>query len=298
MGAGCLEAFLSQVELVDGPDDKLVLRCTARQRKLLTEECLGMLQEALGSLEEDPEIMIITSEESAKTELFPRAAHLQEGSFENFLVGDSNRMAWGAAMKVAECPGTVYNPLVLYGGPGVGKSHLLTAIANELLRKDPEQVVYLTTADGFVKEMVTAVSNGTQERFRERCIAADALLLDDLQSLQGKPATQEMLLKILEEMVALGKQVVIGGSTSLRDLEGFNPRLLSHMSCGLQASIAPMDWALRESFLQKQAAFMGMELTDEEQEIAASRSGDARVLLGELNTIHAFQTLDLETLFP
>lgn len=174
-------------------------------------------------------------------------------TFENFIVGSSNQFAAAAAKAVAEAPSTKINPLFIYGGSGLGKTHLLHAIGNYLFEHNPKlNVIYVTTYK-FTNDLITAIQNNSTAKFREVYSKADVLIIDDIQALIKKPAVQEQFFNLFNELYQNGKQIVITSDKQPKELEPLEERLRSRFEWGMLADIGVPDIETRIAILKKKA---------------------------------------------
>jgi hypothetical protein len=213
--------------------------------------------------------------------------------FERYIVGSGNRLAAAAARRAAEAPGRSYNPLVVCGPPGLGKTHLLTAIGHLAHAVDPELVVRYEPADAFVDRLTSSISAGTVEQLREASTGVGLWLLDDLQNLGGKARTQEELLRIWEAMIARGAQIVVALDRPLAEVPALDGRLASRLAGGLSVDISAPDSETRLGILRQTIAERGFPLPSEVIDaLAALPIDNVRELQGALNRLVA--AVDIE----
>ena len=191
-------------------------------------------------------------------------------TFEQFVIGDGNRLAHAAALAVAELPAQAWNPLFIHGPPGLGKTHLLHAIGNYVRRYGEGMRVRYATVEDFTAEFVQAVRGRNTDGFRERFRDVDVLLLDDVQFLADKVRTKEELFHTFNALYESGRQLVITSDRSPTDLEAFEARLKERFECGLVAELEPPDSVVRHAILRKRVLQDGLEeIPDETLEVVA-----------------------------
>jgi chromosomal replication initiator protein len=211
-------------------------------------------------------------------------------TFETFVIGPSNRLAAAAAQAVAESPAKAYNPLFLYGGVGLGKTHLLHAVGNAC-REAGLNVVYVSSEE-FTNDLINAIRSHTTDAFRERYRRIDVLLVDDIQFIAGKESTQEEFFHTFNTLHGQDKQIVISSDRPPKALVTLEERLRSRFEWGLTADIQPPDFETRLAILRFKAERMGRHVAPEFLEIIARRvQSNIRELEGALNRILAFADL-------
>src|SRR3972149_5371345 len=218
-------------------------------------------------------------------------------TFDTFVVGPSNRLAHAAAQAVAENPARAYNPLFVYGGVGLGKTHLLHAVGNATAVTGL-QVLYVTSEE-FTNDLINAIRNHTTDAFRERYRRIDVLLIDDIQFIAGKESTQEEFFHTFNALHGQDKQLVISSDRPPKALVTLEERLRSRFEWGLTADIQPPDLETRLAILRSKADRTGRQVSDEILESVASRvQSNIRELEGALNRIIAFSDLSGSSLTP
>ena len=214
-------------------------------------------------------------------------------SFDQFVIGDSNRLAHAAALTVAEMPAQAYNPLFICGPPGVGKTHLLSSIAGLLLSHNPGLAVRCTTGEAFTNEFLGALSGGRTEDFKASFRQVDVLLVDDVQFLERKTKTEEEFFHTFNALYDAGRQVVLTSDRPPNDLQALEDRLRERFEAGLVADVKPPELATRLAILRKRADHDHIELADPEalQAIAERVTLNVRALEGALIRVVAFSSL-------
>jgi chromosomal replication initiator protein len=214
-------------------------------------------------------------------------------TFEQFVIGDCNRLAHAAALTVAELPAQAYNPLFICGPPGVGKTHLLSSIAELLLTHNPGLTVRCTTGEAFTNEFLGALSGGGIDTFKLRFRDVDVLLVDDVQFLERKTKTEEEFFHTFNELHDGGRQIVLTSDRPPANLQALEDRLRERFAAGLVADIAPPDLATRLAILRKRVQYDHVEITDPStlSVIAERVSSNVRALEGALIRVVAFSSL-------
>ena len=213
-------------------------------------------------------------------------------TFDRFVVGGNNQLADAAGRAVADNPGQLYNPLFLYGGGGLGKTHLMHAIAWHITERDPKRRVLYMSAEKFMYQFIRALRYRTIMDFKEQFRSVDVLMIDDIQFIAGKDSTQEEFFHTFNALVDQNRQIIVSADKSPSDLEGMEERLKSRLGCGLVADIHPTDYELRLGILQAKAEQIGAEIPDKVMEFLAHKiTSNVRELEGALNRIVAHATL-------
>ena len=213
-------------------------------------------------------------------------------TFDNFVVGKTNEFAYAAARKVAESRNVSFNPLFLYSGVGLGKTHLMHAIAWHIKQQDPSRNIVYLSAEKFMYKFVRALRYKDTTAFKEQFRSVDVLMVDDVQFMGGKDTTQEEFFYTFNSLIEEGRQIIISADKSPSDLEGIEARLKSRLGCGLVADIHPTDFDLRIGILENKARQMGIELPNRVAEFLASKiTSNIRELEGALRRVVAHSQL-------
>lgn len=213
-------------------------------------------------------------------------------TFDTFVVGNNNRFAHAAALAVAEAPATSYNPLFLYGGVGLGKTHLMHAIGNEILKTNKNAHVLYVTSEKFTNQLINAIKDNKNEQFRNRYRNIDVLLIDDIQFIAGKERIQEEFFHTFNTLHENGKQIIISSDRPPKDIQLLEDRLKSRFEWGLIADISNPDYETRLAILRKKAQTDNVIIDDDILANIANRvSSNIRELEGVFNKLVAFSTL-------
>ncbi|MCH1981577.1 chromosomal replication initiator protein DnaA [Ruminococcus sp. OA3] len=250
------------------------------------------------------EIKFIIPEDIPKVITQPQAinenlinANLNEKyTFDTFVVGSNNKFAHAASLAVAESPGDIYNPLFLYGGVGLGKTHLMHSIAHFILQTDPSKRVLYVTSEDFTNEVIESIRNGNNtamSKFREKYRNIDVLLVDDVQFIIGKESTQEEFFHTFNALHSARKQIIISSDKPPKDMEILEDRIRSRFEWGLIADISSPDYETRMAILRKKEELDGYNVDDSVIEyIATNIKSNIRELEGSLNKIMAYANLE------
>ena len=299
-GASAFALWLEPLSVRALTADRLVLEGPEHVQRWARDRFGRLLHEAVHDvLGPEVEVEIVsaatkcTSVAPAQPPPQPLAGPSPQLTFEEFVIGGSNRLAHAAALAVAEMPGQAYNPLFLYGPPGLGKTHLLHSIANYIELFGSGLTVRLTTAEAFVNEFVAALQSKSVEHFKARFRHSDVLLIDDVQFLERKTRTEEEFFHTFNALHETGAQVVLTSDRLPRDLAGLEDRLRARFAAGLVTDMAAPDATTRLTILRKHAARAGLALRDESAlDVIAERITDnVRVLEGALVRVIAFASL-------
>ena len=254
---------------------------------------------ALAILFESPVAAVAPSPEGSAPEPAPLSAPASRGlvlnprfTFDAFVVGSSNQFAHAAARAVAETPSRSYNPLFLYGGVGLGKTHLMHAIAHEVVRRSPQMKVFYLSAERFLNELINALRFEKMQEFKRRYRELDVLLMDDIQFIAGKDSTQEEFFHTFNALHDAQKQIVVTSDALPKEIPTLEERLRSRFEWGLIADIQPPDLEMKVAIIRKKGSAEDMEIpNDVALFIAGTVKSNVRELEGRVNRVLAFSSL-------
>ena len=216
-------------------------------------------------------------------------------TFETFVVGNNNRFAQSASLAVAESPGETYNPLYIYGGPGLGKTHLMHSIGHFILDQNPNAKVIYVTSEQFTNEVIESIRNGnasSMTKFRDKYRTVDVLMIDDIQFIIGKESTQEEFFHTFNALQTQGKQIILTSDKPPKEMETLEERIRSRFEWGLMADIGIPDYETRMAILRKKAETDNFDIADEILNyIANNIKSNVRELEGALNKLLAYNVL-------
>ena len=305
------EIYFMKVKPVALKDGKLILVTDPSVRNAIQRNFAGKLNMAIReSMEKIEGVVIIVKEElssyveegvaESKEEFVPSIKKIvfqKNYTFDNFVIGDSNKYAAAAAKAVAEAPGTNLNPLFIYGMPGLGKTHILHAIGNEILRNHPEMRVYYTTAENFTNDLIYSIrnSNNTElnRQFQEKYRNLDVLMIDDVQFFIGKNSSQESIFHVFNDLYTAEKQIILASDRPVKELTFLDDRLSSRFASGVVADIQPPSFETRVAILQKKAFHYKIDISPEAiNYLAEKEKYNIRILEGMLQTVGFFAQLN------
>ncbi len=217
-------------------------------------------------------------------------------TFDTFVVGSNNRFAQSASLAVAESPGEAYNPLYIYGGPGLGKTHLMHSIGHFILERNPNAKVLYVTSEEFTNEVIESIRSGNasaMNKFREKYRTIDVLMIDDVQFIIGKESTQEEFFHTFNALHSAGKQIILTSDKPPKEMETLEERIRSRFEWGLMADIGTPDYETRMAILRRKVDADDMKLSDEILNyIATNIKSNIRELEGALNKLLAYSNLE------
>ncbi|MGB0259476.1 MAG: chromosomal replication initiator protein DnaA, partial [Coraliomargarita sp.] len=218
-------------------------------------------------------------------------------TFENFVVGSGNQLAHAASIAVANAPGRAYNPLFVYGETGLGKTHLMHAVAHQMLASNPKARIAYVSTEKFTNEFINAIRENKLAKFRKYYRTVDALLVDDIHFLSGKESTQEEFFHTFNDLFESGRQIFLASDRPANEIERLEDRLISRFQWGMVTDIQAPDFETRVAILRKKADAMNIVLEDSVMEFLAERvSRNVRRMEGALTRIASFNSLTDQTL--
>ena len=227
----------------------------------------------------------------ARTSPYEKSRLFESFTFDNLVVGKANDLARAAAVQVANNPGGAYNPLFIYGGAGLGKTHLIHAIGNTILGETPEKVVRYVHAEDYYSDVVRAYQQKSFDTFKRTYRSLDVLLLDDVQFFNGKNRSQEEFFFLFNALIEARKQIIITCDTYPKDINGLDDRLVTRFDWGLTVQIEPPELEMRVAILKKKAQVEGLQLDDEVAFfIAKHLRSNVRELEGALKKVLAYSS--------
>lgn len=295
---GIVSTYFDQSYVLDCTDRILTVYAPSEFCKdFIERRCLGYIQDAMQELTaQDYEIRVVCEEEmdeyNSRREKSANKFNPQF-TFDSFVVGPSNRFAYNAALAVTDKPATAYNPLFIYGPSGLGKTHLLYAIANQIQNNLPDFNIIYISSEQFTNELITALREHKNVEFRRKYREADLLLMDDIQFIGGKSATEEEFFHTFNELFESRKQIVLTSDRPPAEIPLLADRLRTRFEGGLICDIIPPDYETRMAIIQNKAASLGLEIPDDIcSYIAQNITNNVRSLEGTVNIIKAYHELD------
>ena len=299
LGSVTISAWFDDAEIVELNEERLILHTSSEfRRDIIRQRCVGFIQDALKEIfNSDAKVIVFGDEElnahKSKGKSPTSMDFNPQFTFDNFIVGPSNRMAHSAAIAVSKTPGQVYNPLFIYGPPGVGKTHLLYAIANGIRKQKPDANIVYIKGDQFTNELIDAIKTGKNIEFRSKYREADLFLIDDIQFIAGKDSTQEEFFHTFNKLYEEHKQIVMTSDRKPGDMPTLEDRLRTRFEWGLIMDIQPPDYETRMAILKNKAHSLGLDLTDDVcNYIAINVTNNVRQIEGTVKKILAYRDLN------
>ena len=299
MTPGIVSTFFDQSYIVDLTEQKLTVYAPSEFCKdFMERRCLGYIRDAVRELTgQDYDIDVICEEELAEFQKIKdrngKPRFNPQFTFDSFVVGPSNRFAYNAALAVTDKPAMAYNPLFIYGPSGLGKTHLLYAIANRIQQNYPDFNIVYISSEQFTNELIIALREHRNVEFRKKYRNADLLLMDDIQFIGGKASTEEEFFHTFNELFECHKQIVVTSDRPPNEIALLADRLRTRFEGGLICDIIPPDYETRMAIIQNKANSLGMDLPDEIcNYIAENITNNVRSLEGTVNIIKAYHELN------
>ncbi|MBE6973612.1 MAG: chromosomal replication initiator protein DnaA [Ruminococcaceae bacterium] len=292
-----INTWFGDTTAVDLEEDQLIL-CSPSpmNRDMISKRYTGYIKKALQELFSAELDVLVLSPEEAESRRQPQKASLFPGTddytFDKFVVGSSNKFAHAAARAVADAPAQSYNPLLIYGESGLGKTHLLYSIAHTIHQNHPEYRIVYIKGETFTNELIRAIREGRNQEFREKYRSADVFLMDDVQFIAGRESTQEEFFHTFNTLYESKRQIVLTSDRPPKEMLRLEDRLKTRFEWGLLADIQPPDYETRMAIIKNKAIRMGLDLPDFLlQLIAENITANVRQIEGTINKILAYQQL-------
>ena len=294
-----VSSWLDDAEVVELNEEHLILYSASDfRREIIRRRCPDYIHDALKEIfNSDAKLLVFGDQELAayrnKGKVRTSMDFNPQFSFENFVVGPSNRFAHGAALAVSNNPGAAFNPLFIYGPPGMGKTHLLYAIANGIRKKNPAVKVVYIKGDQFTNELIAAIQSGRNIEFRGKYREADLFLIDDIQFIAGKESTQEEFFHTFNKLYEENKQIVMTSDRKPSEMLTLEDRLRTRFEWGLLADIQPPNYETRMAIIRNKAESLNLELPDDVCDyIAKNITSNVRQIEGAVKKIRAHRDLN------
>ncbi|MBO4212357.1 MAG: chromosomal replication initiator protein DnaA [Oscillospiraceae bacterium] len=299
LSPGVVSTFFDQSYILDRNEQKLTIYAPSEFcKEFIEHRCLDYIRDAIRDLtNQEPELEIVCEEELAEFQKSQEKSGLprfnSHFTFDSFVVGPSNRFAYNAALAVTEKPASAYNPLFIYGPSGLGKTHLLYAIANRIQENYPDFNIVYISSEQFTNELITALRERKNVEFRKKYRNADLLLMDDVQFIGGKTSTEEEFFHTFNELFEDRKQIVVTSDRPPNEIALLAERLRTRFEGGLICDIIPPDYETRMAIIQNKAHSLGIELPDDIcNYIAENITNNVRSMEGTVNIIKAYHELN------
>ena len=294
-----VSASFDDAEVVELTDEHLIIYSASDfRRDVIRRRFTDPIQDALKEIFNSNAKLIVFGDEEMET--YRARGKKRSGmefnpqfTFEKFVVGPSNEFTYSASVSVANHPGETFNPLFIYGPPGVGKTHLLYAIANHMRQANPDANIVYIKGDEFTNELIRAIKTGSNIEFRTKYREADLFLIDDIQFIAGKDSTQEEFFHTFNALYESHKQMVMTSDRKPSDMPTLEDRLRSRFESGLLASISVPDYETRMAIIKTKAISLGLDLNDDVcNYIATNVTNNVRQIEGTVKKIMAYRDLN------
>ena len=296
------DSWFKPLEIISFDGAKAEISASEFVKRVIDQRFIGDIANAFKKVMGfDIEVVIVDPNAVARAEAAAKAAaaagssslSIEKNTFETFVVGSSNKFAHAAAQAVAATPGAAYNPLFIYGNSGLGKTHLLCAIGNEVKSKNPKADIIFTRGEDFVSLIVEGIKQKSMKEIHDKYRNCDVLIVDDIQFIAGKESTQEEFFHTFNALTQDGKQIVLASDRAPKDIEILDERLRNRFEWGLLADIQPPDTETRMAIIQRKADTLGLALPpDVIQFIAEKIKSNIRQLEGAVKKINALVNIE------
>lgn len=286
--------WFKDMELVSFDDNKVVIALSDFKRKIVESRFMDKLESSFKNvIGFDIQIILVDVEKAVPVKAEETEDALtDEDTFDSFIVGASNKFAYAAANAVANDPGGKYNPLFIHGNSGLGKTHLLNAIAHQVKLTHPEANIVYTRGESFTNELVKYIGQKSTEAFHDKYRNADILLVDDVQFIAGKDSTQEEFFHTFNALYQAGNQIVLTSDRPPKEIALLEDRLRNRFEWGLMADIQSPDLETRMAIIKRKAEVLNFDLPDDiVQYIAEKLKNNIRQLEGAVKKMQAFVTM-------
>ena len=309
-----LFTFLKQLKPVQLTEDKIILGCENPGLKIFLDKKLDLIIDPLSKHAGKnilPELIIVSGKKKVKDapllsfqpsaeDVLIRSGFSRRYNFDNFAVSSSNQVAYAAAQAIVDSPGAAYNPLFLYGGVGVGKTHLAQSAGRKIFEKDNNKKVLFSPGDLFTNELIESIREKSTPRFRKKYRHLDLIIVDDVQFIAGKQTVQEEFFHTFNSIISAGGQVILTSDRPPAEIKNLEDRLRSRFLGGLIIDIQPPDFELRTAILLIKAQEKNIKIDIDSAKLIAENVTDTRALEGSLLSIYAKilgkkESIDLET---
>ncbi len=294
-----VSASLDDAEVVELTDEHLILYSSSDLRRdIIRRRFTDPIQDALKEIFNSSAKLIVFGDEEmesyrSKGKVKSSPDFNPQFTFDKFVIGPSNEFTYNASLAVAKNPGETFNPLFIYGPPGVGKTHLLYAIANHVRANNPNANIVNIKGEQFTNELISAIKSGNNVHFRTKYREADLFLIDDIQFIAGKDSTQEEFFHTFNALHESQKQIVMTSDRKPSDMPTLEDRLRSRFESGLLSSISAPDYETRMAIIKTKANSLGLELPDDVcNYIAINVTNNVRQIEGTVKKIMAYRDLN------
>ena len=295
-----INTWFDEVTVVTMEDSALVLHCgNVFKKSTIEKRFVPQIKEALRDIfSSDLEVKLLDDEQLAayhgvRPDHPDTLADSEAFTFETYVVGPQNKMAYAAARSVAEKPAGSFNPLFIYGDSGLGKTHLLHAIARQTRRLRPESSIVLVKGVDFTNELIEAIRGGTTSEFRDKYQKESLLLVDDIQFIAGKESTQEEFFHTFNSLHDAHKQIVIASDRPAKEIKSLEERLRTRFEWGLTADVQPPDFETRVAIVKRKAELLHLDLPEDVAEFIANHlKNNIRQLEGAVKKLNAYYMLE------